>query len=176
MQSLTHTTPAQWNSTHVLGINSIKKTIGTLLKHVDGDKFYSNHSLRRSSTTRLFQAGIDRKLVKEFTGHSSDTVDKYQITSDNQHETISKVIAGNGAEQNIAIEDSVDVPTEQVVAQNSLEISLKNSSNANVLGCSCTCQSVNLNDTQGLGQLLKGMLDGRKYGKAKIKLEIDLTE
>ena len=98
MRSLTRTTPAQWYSTRVLGINAIKKTVGQLLKNIDGDQFYSNHSLRRSSTTRLFQAGVDRKLVKEFTGHALNAVDKYQITSDAQRESISKIIAGDEPE------------------------------------------------------------------------------
>ena len=55
------------------------------------DGFLTNHSLRRTSTSRLFQAGIDRKLVKEYSGYRSD---QYQFTSEEQKETISKVLAG----------------------------------------------------------------------------------
>ena len=55
---------------------------------------FTNHSLRRSGATRLFQANVDRKLVKEATGHSSDAVDAYQVTSDQQRQRLSKVIAG----------------------------------------------------------------------------------
>ena len=57
--------------------------------------FFSNHSLRRSSTTRLFHAGVDRKLIKEFTGHVSDAVDNYQVTSDAQRQQLSEIISGN---------------------------------------------------------------------------------
>ena len=89
LRSLTKTTPAQWYSSRVLGINSIKKTVGNLLKDAKLDGFFTNHSLRRSGTTRLFQAGVDRKLVKEYTGHTSDAVDKYQITSAGQREALS---------------------------------------------------------------------------------------
>ena len=42
--------------------------------------FYTGYSLRRSGTTRMFQGGIDRKIMKEVTGHQSDAVDAYQIT------------------------------------------------------------------------------------------------
>ena len=87
LRSLTKTTPAQWYSTRVLGINAVKKTVGSLLKDAKLDGYFTNHSLCRSSTTRLFQAGVDHKLVKEFTGHSSDAVDKYQITSHDQANT-----------------------------------------------------------------------------------------
>ena len=175
LRSLTRTTPAQWYSTRVLGINAIKKTIGELLKQVDSEKFFSYHSLRCSSTTRLFQAGVDRKLVKEFTGHSSDAIDKYQITSDCQCERISKIIAGKDQNKEKCIETKVETTNNEQVPQNSIEISLKNNSEMNSLGCSCTRSNVNLKDTQGLGQLLNDMLEGRKYGKAKIKLEIDLS-
>ena len=36
--------------------------------------FLMNHSLRRSGETRLFCAGIPRKIIKETTGYFSDTV------------------------------------------------------------------------------------------------------
>ena len=45
--------------------------------------------------TRLFQAGVDRKLVKEYSGHRSDALDQYQITSDKQKQMISEVLACN---------------------------------------------------------------------------------
>ena len=56
--------------------------------------YFTNHSLRRSGGTRLFRAGIDRKLVKEVTGHHSDAVDQYQITGHDQRKLISKVVQG----------------------------------------------------------------------------------
>ena len=50
---------------------------------------------RRIGGTRLFQAGIDRKLVKEATGHRSDAVDKYQLTSHAQRKTMSAILQNN---------------------------------------------------------------------------------
>ena len=55
--------------------------------------FYTGHSLRRSGTTRMFQGGIDRKIIKEVTGHRSDAVDAYQITSAEQKQRVSDVMA-----------------------------------------------------------------------------------
>ena len=73
LRSLGHMTPAQWYSIRVLGIHAIRKIISELLKHGELDDFFSNHCLCRTSTTRLFNAGVDRKLVKEFTGCTSDS-------------------------------------------------------------------------------------------------------
>ena len=93
LQSLSHTNPAQWYSDQVIGINSIRKVVKNLLSSAEIDGYFTNHSLRRTSSTRMFQAGIDRKIVKEVTGHRPDAIDKYQITSDLQRRQVSEVIA-----------------------------------------------------------------------------------
>ena len=51
-----------------------------MLKNANLDGFFTNHSLHRSGTTRLFHAGIDKKIIREFTGHRSDAIDQYQVT------------------------------------------------------------------------------------------------
>ena len=54
--------------------------------------YYTGHSLRRSGTTRLCQAGVAKKLVKECTGHTSDAIDKYYVTSDAQRERLTEIL------------------------------------------------------------------------------------
>ena len=63
-----------------------------MMKDANIEGFFTNHRLRRTGGTRLFRAGVDRKLVKEVTGHRSDAVDAYQITSDEQRKHMSRVI------------------------------------------------------------------------------------
>ena len=55
--------------------------------------FFTKHSLRKTGTIRLFRQAADQKIVNEFTGHSRDAVDAYQITSDEEKKEISKIIA-----------------------------------------------------------------------------------
>ena len=93
LQGLHKTNPAVWYGEQVLGINSIRKVVKNMLSSAEIDGYFTNHSLRRSGCTRLFQAGIDRKIVKEISGHRSDAVDKYQITSDIQKQQVSNVIS-----------------------------------------------------------------------------------
>ena len=59
--------------------------------------------------------------------------------------------------------------------KNSVEISVNDISKVNKLGCTCTRENVNLEETSGVGQLLNDMLQGRRYCNAKIKIEIDLS-
>ena len=92
MRSLDRVNPAQWFGEQVVGKNTLRKVVSNLLKSANLDGHFTNHSLRRTSATRLFQAGIDRKLIKEFTGHTSDVIDKYQITSNIQRSDMSKVL------------------------------------------------------------------------------------
>ena len=61
-------------------------------------------------------------------------------------------------------------------SENIVEIEVKNNSKTNELQSTSTRKNVNLNDTQGVGQLINDVLAGRNYGKIKIKLEIDITE
>ena len=152
----------------------MRKTIKELLKHSELDGFFSNHSLRRLSTTRLFNAGVDRKLVKEFTGHASNVLDQYQITSHDQRKQISNIIADRQTHMNppVTVENQESDPKNV----NNVEIQIKNKENVNQLECTCTRKNVNLHDKQGLGQLIHDMLEGRKYGKAMIKLEIELSD
>ena len=44
---------------------------------------------------KIIQAGESTKLIKEITGHVSDAVEKYQITSDEQGMHASVVIQGH---------------------------------------------------------------------------------
>ena len=114
----------------MLGLNSIRKVVQTLLKDSKLDGFFTNHSLRRTSTTRLFRKGVDRKLIKEFTGHTSDAIDQYQITSDEQRKDMSRIISGEHG-QNTG--KNVESKPSQ------LEVKVKNTSSG--LNMECTCAS-----------------------------------
>ena len=47
--------------------------------------YKTNHSLRATTATRLYHAGVDEQLIMERTGHRSlDGVISYKRTSDNQ--------------------------------------------------------------------------------------------
>ena len=56
--------------------------------------YFTGHSLRRTGTARLSNAGVPTKIIKECTGHRSDTVNKYQVMSDAQKEACSHIVSG----------------------------------------------------------------------------------
>ncbi len=67
-------TAAQWFSDRPVGVNMLKKVIPSLARRAGLSGKYTNHSLRATCATRMFQAGVDEQLIKTFTGHCSDAV------------------------------------------------------------------------------------------------------
>ena len=94
LKPLQKPTPAQWYGYQVLGEKSIAKILPEMMEEAGYKGYYTGHSLRRSGGSRLFQAGVQRKLVKECTGHASDAVDSYQITSYQQKKIVSEIVQG----------------------------------------------------------------------------------
>ena len=94
LKALQKPTPAQWFGNQVLGEKSIARILPDMMAEAGYTGYYTGHSLCRSGGSRLFQAGVQRKLVKECTGHTSDAVDKYQITSKEQKKKVSKIVQG----------------------------------------------------------------------------------
>ena len=55
--------------------------------------FRTNHSLRATAATRLYNAGVDEQQVMEITGHRSvEGVRSYKHTSKGQKEAISDIL------------------------------------------------------------------------------------
>ena len=71
---------------------------------IDGRK--TNHSLRVTGVSHLFQAGVPEKLIQQRSGHlSSDGLRQYQRTTISQDEAVSKVLtSGSTYQQSMAIE------------------------------------------------------------------------
>ena len=82
-----------WYTNKPLGHTTLGKTISRLCKSAGIEGFRTNHSLRATATTRLYQAGVDEQLVMERTGHRSvDGVRCYKRTNDKQREALSDII------------------------------------------------------------------------------------
>ncbi len=54
----------------------------------------SNHSLRATSATRMFEMGVPEKLIKERTGHNSlEALRTYERNNDKQHKVVSDILS-----------------------------------------------------------------------------------
>ena len=170
LQSKQKVSPVCWYQREVLGENSIGKVIGNLMESAGYEGFFSGHSLRRTGGTRLFQAGVQRKLVKEVTGHTSDAIDKYQVTSDEQRATMSNIIQGHSI---IKSDPSADVSKVSGEALKP-DVCIKENQAAppNVVSECNGCK----NKKSEVGGLIEQIVSSvNANGKAKIKIEIEIS-
>ena len=54
-----------------VGHNSLANTVKRIFEKAGIEGHFTNHSLRASAATRLFEAGIDEQLIMQRTGHST---------------------------------------------------------------------------------------------------------
>ncbi len=86
-------TPTCWYSNNPLGHHTLSKTVARLCENAGIQGYKTNHSLRATAATRLYQSGIDEQLVMERTGHRSlEGVRCYKRTTDMQCEVVSDIL------------------------------------------------------------------------------------
>ncbi len=75
--------PNVWYTDRPFGKNALSKIVKTMCEkaRLTGEKF-TNHSLRASTATRMFQCGVDEQVIKTVTGHKSDAVHDYKYTNE----------------------------------------------------------------------------------------------
>ena len=85
-----------------MGHNTLSKVVKTLceMSGIEGRK--TNHSLRATCATRLYNNSVDEQLIMERTGHrSTKAVRAYKRTSERLLENTSVVIDGRSIQNEI---------------------------------------------------------------------------
>ena len=82
-----------WFAAKPLGHNPLDSMVKEMCKAAGITGYKTNHSLRATTATRLFQAGVDEQLIMERTGHRSlDGVRSYKRTSPEQRQALSDIV------------------------------------------------------------------------------------
>ena len=82
-----------WFAAKPLGHNPLDSMVKEMCKAAGITGYKTNHSLRTTTATRLFQAGVDEQLIMERTGHRSlDGVRSYKRTSQEQRQALSDIV------------------------------------------------------------------------------------
>ena len=170
LHSLEKPTITPWYGEQVLRINSIRKVVSELLKSAKLDGYFMNHSLCRSGTSRLFKNGVERKLIKEFTGHRSDAVDAYAITSEAQRESMSKILH---CEKNDDEVDEVEIePKKSEHTTSKYKVTVSDESGGGKIGCICRQKSIKIDEADQFGRVISDIVRSNRRAKATIKVEI----
>ena len=163
LHSLKLTKPNLWYCETPLGINKVRSVVSDMLKHAGLDGFFTNHSLRRTAATRLFRAGKNVKLIKEITGHVSNAVEKYEITSDEQRMELSSIIQGEKPiEPSEVVTESIESkPVENVEAEVHVDLAQETDRN---------------NDGQNICSVLKSAIEAAGNKKKRVTITIDFAD
>ncbi len=71
LKPLAKPTPTCWFSSVAVGHCKLDGTVARLCREANITGFRTNHSLRATAATRLYNAGVDEQQVMEVTGHRS---------------------------------------------------------------------------------------------------------
>ena len=109
--------PKVWYCDQPYGVNKVSSTVKKLCKSAGLKGKFTNHSLRATSASRMYQSDVPEQVIKEVTGHKSDCVKIYKRTTDDIREKASKTLSGEiNKESNISV---VDVEAKQNSSQKS---------------------------------------------------------
>ena len=82
-----------WYTRQPLGQTLLGGTVARLCKQAGIEGYKTNHSLRATTTTRLYEKGVDEQQIMERTRHRSlEGVRSYKRTSDRQRRALSDVL------------------------------------------------------------------------------------
>ena len=95
LQPVKKYSPGRWFHDRPVGANKLREVVKDIAEKAGLPGFYSNHSLRSTSATKLYRGNFDEQLIQEITGHRSLAVRSYKRTSDGQRKDASKCIFSN---------------------------------------------------------------------------------
>ena len=94
LKPLSKPKPKCWFAAIAIGHNILQNLFKSMCEEANIQGLKTNHSLRVTTATRLYQAGIDEQLIMERTGHRSiGGVRCYKRTSDDQQLELSEIVA-----------------------------------------------------------------------------------
>ena len=84
-----------WYYKIAAGRETLGIVVAQVLKSASFEGYYSNHSLRRTCATRLYDKGLPEQLIQETTGHrSADGARCYKHTSSSAKRRASEIVQG----------------------------------------------------------------------------------
>lgn len=93
VQPLSKPSETCWYSSNPVGHHTITKTMRRICESVGIEGFITNHSLRATAATRLYEAGVSEQLIMEHTGHRSlEGVRSYKRSTTGQKQSVSDIL------------------------------------------------------------------------------------
>ena len=107
--------PTVWYCDQPYGVNRIKANVKEICKEAGIVGNFTNHSLRATCASRMYDQNVPEQIIKEVTGHHSDCVRIYKRTGDHLKRAASGVIAGEVPCKVTKVEEKVKETVQNVV-------------------------------------------------------------
>ena len=133
-----------WYSNIPFGHNTLSRTVRQLCDSAGIDGYKTNHSLRVSNATRLFQSGVDEQLIMSRTGHRSvEGVRAYKRISGDQKLQLSDFL--NKATNGLTYPSKVPATLikEPTAIADTTIVERQNQSSANMQFNNCSSVTIN---------------------------------
>ena len=88
------TSPNVWYSCQAIGVQTLQKVIAKLAHNAGLPGRHTNHSLRATTATRLYEQNVDEHRISKLTGHHSVAVRNYQRVLVQKEQEQSDVLYG----------------------------------------------------------------------------------
>ena len=104
--------PECWYTRTPVGHNMLSHTVSCLFEEAGVTGHFTNHSLRATAATRMFDAGSDEQLIMHRTGHNSSVVvHSYKRITDSLKEKTSDVLNASAPPTKKEKLDDSEVPS-----------------------------------------------------------------
>ena len=85
-----------WYYNKAMGRETLGNVVKKIMRKAGFEGHFTNHSLRRSCATRLYDGGVPEQVIRETTGHRSrDGVREYKCTSSTLKRKASEILQGS---------------------------------------------------------------------------------
>ncbi|VDI42844.1 Hypothetical predicted protein [Mytilus galloprovincialis] len=81
-----------WFSKQPVGRQKLENIVKDIMNDARVDFFFTKHSLRDTTASRLFNAGVPEQLVQKQTGHRSNAIWSYNRPSEGQKRKVSEIL------------------------------------------------------------------------------------
>ncbi len=163
-----------------MGVNQLKKVVKGIMCQGGLEGKYTNHSLRATCMTRMFEAGVDEQLIKSFTGYKLDAVRDYKKVSETLLRKASSTITGKVHVPRVhhvqelvklepdSSEESISVNHKPAVGQSQNQRASKTTvSNSQKIACPTACSD---SSCSTLCSVLRKLDRGKESKARKVKL------
>ena len=134
-----------WYSMQPIGHYKLSKIVTEMASEIGLTGKVTNHSLRATVATCLYQSNVDEQLIMEHTGHHSNSVRSYKCTSNDQLHDVSNFLYGNCDEKESKVVTSVRKrPCTRSCSDEKFDVKMNSKDDKDPDGCQIVV-NVNLN-------------------------------